>query len=210
MWTCFLNQDASGASLEALTDAFAERNPGCSLAWRPQSRGLTPGDDLCVAFVQEGEAHARVGAQGSELGPGDLILLGPDQGLELDAPLDLLSFQLPGERPEAPAFIRPDHDPRLGDRPGGCAEEREAYRRLLLTWAPEHGPYICRSLNAHRVRMWDSFSHSHPVGTGFEELYLVQDAAPGSRLFWSDQVATIERSSELEREEALPLPLAPR
>jgi len=91
--------------------------------------------------------------------------------------------------------VRPDWDPRITDTPGGCATETGAYRRILLTWLPENGPYLSHALNAHRVRITDSFTHYHPVEGGFDELYLVQMVQPGARLLTSDRTAAIEARS---------------
>lgn len=57
------------------------------------------------------------------------------------------------------------------------------------------GSYILHSLNAHRVRINDSFSHYHPVNGGFDEFYLVREAPKGARLLTSCDVAAIEARS---------------
>ncbi len=202
MWTCSLDGPSKG-QLEPIAAAFGQRNPGYGLAWHPAVVHLAATPSTRIAFVQRGEGLARVGGSSSPVGPGDVLLLAQDEALECEAPLSLLVFALPGPAPEGvPTFLRPDHDPRLTDTPGGCAEEQDAYRRLVLTWSPEAGPFVCRELNAHRVRMWDSFSHYHPVEGGFEELYLVQDAPPGARLHWAPDAESIERSAEWTRDQA--------
>ena len=200
MWTCQLSSDECPEGFAALVDAFAQRNPGCRMGWLPGASGLAAGEGLRLAFVQGGEARGLCAEQASTLGLGDLIVIGAGQVLELDGPLDLLLFSVEAHAPEGvPAFVRPDHDERITDTPGGCAEEADAYRRILLTWSAANGPYLCQALNAHRVRMHDSFSHYHPLDVGFEELYLVQHALPGARLHWSCQVDQIERSADLPR-----------
>ena len=81
-------------------------------------------------------------------------------------------------------MIRPDWDPNITDIPGGCATETNAYRRILLTWKQEVGQYLYHALNAHRVRIMDSFSHYHPVEGGFDEFYLVQMALPDAQYYY--------------------------
>ncbi|MFT7676369.1 MAG: hypothetical protein ACI8QC_000340 [Planctomycetota bacterium] len=203
MWTCQLSSDSCPEGLATLADAFAKRNAGCSVDWLPGVSGVEASAGLRLAFVQGGEARGVCAQQSSALALGDVVLLAAGQALELDGPLDLLLFTVPGPTPEGvPAFLRPDHDPRLTDTPGGCAQEADAYRRILLTWSEDNGPYLCQALNAHRVRMHDSFSHYHPQSAGFEELYLVQHALPDARLYWSERVGDIENSAELTRETA--------
>lgn len=203
MWTCKLHRDSSPAGFSALAQAFAERNAGCQLEWLPAAAGLHAREGMSLAFVQGGTARGQCANQSSDLALGDLVLLAAGQTLELDAALDLLLFNIDSPAPEdVPAFLRPDHDVRLTDTPGGCAQEADAYRRILLTWSKANGPYLCQALNAHRVRMHDSFSHYHPQSAGFEELYLVQHVLPGAKLYWSDRVADIERSADLPREAA--------
>lgn len=208
MWTCTLDGPATG-QLASIASAFAERNAGYALSWAHGVRELAAKDRVRVAFLQGGDgegnppAQGRVGDATSPMTVGDLILLGPGASLRVDRPVDLLVFELPGPLPPGvPTFLRPDHDPLLTDTPGGCAEEEGAYRRLVLTWRADAGPYVCHELNAHRVRMWDSFSHYHPVDGGFEELYLVQHAPPGARLHWAPNAQSIERSAEWTREQA--------
>ena len=91
-----------------------------------------------------------------------------------------------------PAAIRPDWDPNITDVPGGCATETGAYRRILLTWLKDNGPYTFHGLNAHRVRITDSFTHYHPVDTGFDEFYLVQMSNDEDRLLTSYHAEAIE------------------
>jgi hypothetical protein len=142
-----------------------------------------------------------LGQQESRLGKGDVVVLGPDQALQLDAPLALLVFSVPEPVGGAvPSFLRPDHDPALTDTPGGCATDEKAYRRVVLTWLDENGPFRFRALNCHRVRMTDSFSHYHPEDGGFDEMYLVQGVEPGGRLYTSSMVAEIERPDEVPAE----------
>lgn len=203
MWTCQLDPNSSPQGFSALAQAFAGRNPGCRVEWLPQAACLHAQESLGLAFVQGGTARGHCAQQSSELTLGDLVLLAPGQSLELDGALDLLLFNVDSPAPlGVPAFLRPDHDERLTDTPGGCAQEADAYRRTLLTWSKANGPYLCQALNAHRVRMHDSFSHYHPQSAGFEELYLVQHVLPGAKLYWSDRVADIERSLDLPREAA--------
>ncbi len=199
--------DASG--FEVLRRALVARNPGYDVAWHSELGVLEPHPEPRVLFVQSGEGRGaifRPGAASGILSPlavGDVVLLHPGEGLQCHQSIDVLAFTTPDPLPpEAPGFVRPDHDPEITDTPGGCAEEEEAYRRILLTWRPDKGPYVYHSLNAHRVRIADSFSHYHPLEDGFDELYLVQGVSPEARLLTSDQVATIEEPETVTREQA--------
>ncbi len=190
--------------LAALSEAFAAKNSryavsalrgGRELAGTPMARAL---------FLTRGEAQAEVRGESGDLVSssvcaGDLLWLRAGESLALDAPCDLVSFDVPGELPAAlPSFIRPDHDPLISDTPGGCAEEERAYRRILVTWLAESGPYTFDALNAHRVRMWNSFSHYHPPEGGFDELYIVEDVEPDGKIYTSAQRAEIESPEGLE------------
>ena len=180
------------AGFSALRESFVRNNPGYDLAYYPGSRELAPTAADRVVFVQ--------GPAGREQAPtvGDVLLVrgGTSWQLEGAGTLDLLAFSLPAPLPDAlPDVVRPDWDPQITDTPGGCATEGDAYRRILLTWKPEVGPYILRQLNAHRVRIKDSFSHYHPVDGGFDEFYLVQQAPAGARLLTATDVAAIESRS---------------
>ena len=103
---------------------------------------------------------------------------------------------------ELPSFLRPDWHPGITDTPGGCATERGAYRRVVLTWLRRNGRFNYRALNAHRVRISDSFTHYHPLDGGFDEFYLVQMLQPGARLLTStrteDIVAESVRADEVD------------
>jgi hypothetical protein len=173
-----------------LRAAFVAANPGYDLAWHPHCRALPAAPSSRVLFVQGPAARTSAPTVG------DVLLLRAGESWSLDDDLDLLAFTLPGALPaDLPAVIRPDWDPRITDTPGGCADETTAYRRILLTWQPANGPYVLHALNAHRVRIADSFSHYHPVDGGFDEFYLVQQAPPGAQLLTSEQVAAIESRS---------------
>lgn len=183
---------AKGADFEALRAAFTSANPGYELDWHPSCRELSASSTSRVLFVQgpaEREAAPTVG---------DILLLDAGASWELASGqgVDLLAFSVPGELPaELPRNIRPDWDPSITDTPGGCAEEASAYRRILLTWLEEKGPYVLHSLNAHRVCINDSFSHYHPRESGFDEFYLVQLAPAGARVLTSESVADIENQA---------------
>ena len=199
--------DAGG--FEELRRAFVESNPGYDVAWHPALDLLDPCLDPRVLFVQSGEGGGAIFGPGagpeipSELAVGDLVLLHPGEGLRCYRPMGVLVFTTPDPLPpDLPGYIRPDRDPSITDTPGGCAEEEGAYRRILLTWLPEKGPYVYHSLNAHRVRITDSFSHYHPLEGGFDEFYLVQMVQPGARLLTSEQVAAIEDPESVTREHA--------
>lgn len=186
---------ASGEGFASLRAAFAAVNPGYDVDSVRGCHALPPVAAARVAFVQ--------GPTGRTAAPtvGDLLLLRAGEAWRLDAGdaggdepgVDLVVFTVPQALPpELPATIRPDWDPRITDTPGGCAEDQKAYRRIELTWLPAVGPYVWHGLNAHRVRIDDSFSHYHPKDGGFDELYLVQSAPATAQLLTSTQVAAIE------------------
>ncbi len=178
-----------GAEFAALRAAFVANNPGYDLAWWPARRELAPASQDRVVFVQGPAARTEAPTVGDVL----LVRAGETWRLDGAGALDLLAFALPAPLPtDLPAAIRPDWDPRITDTPGGCADETGAYRRILLTWRREVGPYVLHALNAHRVRIADSFSHYHPVDGGFDEFYLVQMAPSQARLLTSNEVPAIE------------------
>jgi len=174
--------------------AFRRRNPGHDVDWSPRVSSVEAGEHPRVAFV----ASSREGAS-----VGDILVVRPGESRALDGPADLVVFTLPDPIPDGvPEQIRPDHDPLITDTPGGCAEQEDAYRRICLTWLKDNGPYTYHALNAHRVRMWDSFSHYHPEDDGFDEMYLVQEVRPGGHILVSEERQRIESPEEVTREEA--------
>lgn len=182
-------QLGDSAAFEALRASFAANNPGYDLTFRGACRSLRAAPQDRVVFVQGPAARTEAPTVGDVL----LVRAGEAWKLEGDGAVDLVMFTLPEPLPdELPSIVRPDWDPKITDTPGGCATEGDAYRRILLTWKPEVGPYILRQLNAHRVRIKDSFSHYHPVDGGFDEFYLVQQAPEGARLLTSRAVEAIE------------------
>ncbi len=199
---------ADPESIGAVRDLFRRRNPGYDLEYRGGLKSLDESLRARILFVQEGESSVRIG-RGSEalaVSEGDAILLRPGETLAFVPPVGALVFTVPEPIPATvPKVIRPDFDPRLTDTPGGCATETDAYRRLLLTWREENGPYVYRGLNAHRVRIVDSFTHFHPVSGGFDEFYLVQGLLPGGRLLTSGAVDRIRAPETVTREETASL-----
>ena len=183
----------------ALARDFEAANPGYGLAWHGGVNLVEPRESVRVLFVQGGGAYASVGnsVHPRELTVGDVVLLPPGRRLEASAPLDLLEFSVPADARTLgglPQTIRPDWAPNITDEPGGCATETGAYRRLILTRAHTGGAYVFDALNAHRVRIQDSFTHYHPREGGFDEFYLVQMANPESRILTSEHVdAVVER-----------------
>ena len=178
------SEGGDAAAFERIRDAFRERNSGYDVRWMPRATSIAPdqethrivfgqdqdhGEDVrevrATLHDQDGDPGGDV--QESKIGIGDIILLRPGAHLETDGPIDFLVFSVAEALPEGlPGFIRPDWDDRITDTPGGCATEEGAYRRILLTWLETNGPYIYHGLNAHRVRITDSFSHYHPVEGG--------------------------------------------
>ena len=178
-----------GPAFAALRAAFTANNPGYDLRFYRSCRALLPARKDRVVFVQGPPSRAEAPTVGDAL----LVRAAESWRLETEGALDLVAFELPEPLPAGlPGEVRPDWDPRITDTPGGCATEGDAYRRILLTWKPEVGPYILHQLNAHRVRINDSFSHYHPVVGGFDEFYLVQQAPAGARLLTSRAVKAIE------------------
>lgn len=180
----------------ALQRAFATANAGYALSWLAAgSATLAPTAACSVVFVQSGEGLAMVaGATGtatSPVRPGDIVVARRGEVLSLVG-VSALAIDVPAPPPaDVPTFVRPDFDPKITDTPGGCAEELDAYRRILLTWQGKNGPYLFHALNAHRVRIMNSFTHYHPARGGFDEFYLVQSAPAGAELIVSEQLDMI-------------------
>ncbi len=191
-------------ALEAIRSTFATRNPGYDLGYERNLTQLPAADFPRVLFVQEGNTQVRLSSgEASQVTVGDIVLLDAQQSLAADSLISLLSFRVPDAPHDSiPRFIRPDWDPNITDIPGGCATETNAYRRILLTWQNKVGYYLYHSLNAHRVRIMDSFSHYHPVEGGFDEFYLVQMVMPGGRIITGDQLDPILDSESLTPDQA--------
>ena len=200
---------------QALKQLFESRNPGHYLKWMPATERLQVKVPLVAFFQSNGDvvqlpptAAAANGSQ-SAYSIGDILCLPVGQSCSFDPPADLLVFQLPQAiAADLPQLIRPDWDPNITDTPGGCATEGDAYRRILLTWQGKNGPYLSHQINAHRVRIHDSFTHYHPLVGGFDEFYLVQEAPPGATLLVSEHLdrmldpkgLTANHASQLMRE----------
>ncbi len=189
---------------QMIRDQFSKRNSGYDLAWLTPSKQVGAQDQMRTMFVQTGGGTAELSSgERSKISVGDILLLRPGTSIKTDSLISYLSFVVP-EMPHdtIPVFIRPDWDEKITDTPGGCATEHGAYRRILLTWLGKVGPYLYHSLNAHRVRIMDSFTHYHPVEGGFDEFYLVQMALPEARLISSPYVDEIENFEDLNQTEA--------
>lgn len=205
-----LSQADSG-QLDRIRKSFRANNPGYDVAFETNVVRLEPAETPRVVFVQGGQGmvavtHPDQAAAFSEAGVGDVVLLRPGEALESQDLLDVVVFTSPTELPDyLPSMIRPDWDPDITDTPGGCATETGAYRRILLTWQSENGPYVYHALNAHRVRITDSFTHYHPHVEGFDEFYLVQMVQPGALLLTSNAVDAIESPETVTPEEAATL-----
>ena len=200
MLIAHLSRGAVG--LDAIQDSFAARNPGYALRWETGTRILPAAATTRVAFIQAGETVGHVGELSSDVTVADVVLLRPGDELRTDGEVDALVFTVPGLAPAGlPTFLRPDWDPGITDVVGGCATEEGAYRRLILTWDRDHGPYVFHGLNTHRVRIMDSFSHYHPRDGGFDEFYLVQMVQPRARILTSDRTSRIESPESIAPEE---------
>jgi hypothetical protein len=197
---------------ENIRKIFREKNPGYDMVYLSDVREIEAKEITQVAFVQEigGVTNQDVLAnavitgnpgtvQSSEAIVGDILLLNKGETLRFDKEMGVLLFEVPIEpQRDLPSFIRPDWDPNITDVPGGCATDIDAYRRILLTWSEDVGEYIYHALNAHRVRIYDSFSHYHPVDGGFDEFYLVQMVIPGAKIITSEKVDLITQPEEVE------------
>ena len=195
-------EDGDPQAFRRLQVAFCRANPDYRM-WHV--RGVTRVEamhDHMAVFFHEGQGEAASERATSPFTVGDVAILRPRESLCADAPFSAVLFRLP-ERigDDVPTFLRPDADPVFNDQPGGCATDQQAYRRVLLTWQPQHGPFIYRALNAHRVRMDDALSHYHPPGRGPDELYLVQAAPPGAAIIHSDAVPRLLAPDTVRREE---------
>lgn len=192
-----LNEGKSD-NFEIINKAFESNNPGYKLDYTHNSNQLLSEETDRVVFIQQGGGTATINESSSKFSIGDILLLKKGRSLSADSVFSALLITVPDDIPtELPQFIRPDWDENITDTPGGCATATNAYRRILLTWKNTVGPYVFHSVNAHRVRIMDSFSHYHPKVGGFDEFYLVQMAAPTARLITSDRVEQIEGGNQL-------------
>ena len=206
----------ASSGFDALHAAFTRANPGYDVEYHPRLIELAAAEEPRILFVQkvygeelpdrETSTSATVGETASELTIGDIVVLRSGERLETAAEIAAVVFTVP-ESPDAsvPTVVRPDWDPGITDVVGGCATEEGAYRRILLTWLRDNGPYTFHALNAHRVRIADSFTHYHPVDGGFDELYLVQMSRPGAKLLTSTQVEAIEQPERVTVDQAAEL-----
>ncbi len=194
--------DAEGlSSFARIKDSFEAANPGYAMTFRAAATEIKADATGRMVFVQTpveeepaaAEIHTASGPAAIELHVGDIAVLRPGDRLTSEPAIAALVFDVPDAPSDTlPAAIRPDWDPDITDVPGGCATETGAYRRILLTWLKDNGPYTFHGLNAHRVRITDSFTHYHPVDTGFDEFYLVQMSNDADRLLTSYHASDIE------------------
>ncbi len=187
-------------AFESIRTVFKEHNPGYDLEFFAKTDKLARENAPRVVFVQTGGGTATLSSgQSSKVSVGDIILLYEKESMKVDSLLDLLVFKVPqAPNDSLPRFVRPDWDPSITDTPGGCATETGAYRRILLTWLGRVGPYLFHSLNAHRVRIMDSFTHYHPKEGGFDEFYLVQMVMPGAKIITGNRVDLVENYENLD------------
>ncbi len=192
------------AGFEKLRQSFTDRNPGYDLAYAHQTRNLKGAAASRVAFIQKGGGTMVLSnGQKSKFSIGDIVMIEPNVTLDMDSLTNLVIFTVPEALPaNIPDFVRPDWDPNITDTPGGCATETNAYRRILLTWMDKVGPYLFHSINAHRVRIMDSFTHYHPKKGGFDEFYLVQMVLPDAKLITSHYVTEIENPAAVTADQA--------
>ena len=188
--------------LDTIRALFARRNPGYALAYSHETAELSDIAAPSIVFIQQGGGTATINAvDSSKFSVGDIIILKKGDRMTTDSLFSALVFTVPDDTPaNIPAFVRPDWDMNITDTPGGCATETNAYRRILLTWLDKVGPYNYHALNAHRVRIMDSFSHYHPLEGGFDEFYLVQMAMPTAKILTSSGVDLIENPGNVSKE----------
>ena len=186
--------------MDELNRVFAASNQGYSVSYSSDLGRLSPSSDNRLAFIQSemGQVVVDGGATTTSVQRGDLLQIPPASTLQTASPISAIVFRLPGPLSRGiPGLISPDNDPRITDTPGGCAEEEDAYRRICLTWLSERGPYVSHDLNAHRVRITDSFTHFHPPQGGFDEFYLVQSSREGATLLTSNKTALIQHPASV-------------
>ena len=197
------------AAFARVKEHFETANPGYAMTFRAAATEIAADASSRLVFVQTpieeepaaAEIHTAAGATGTDLHVGDIAVLRPGERLTVEPAIAALVFDVPDTPDDGvPAAIRPDWDPDITDVPGGCATETGAYRRILLTWLNDNGPYTFHGLNAHRVRITDSFTHYHPVDTGFDEFYLVQMSNDEDRLLTSYHAAAIESPGTMTAE----------
>ena len=192
------------AGLATIRKAFVANNPDYDLDYQANTKKLAETTQNLVIFIQTGGGTATINTgQSSKFSVGDVILLKKGESLTTDSLFSSLNFTVPDTPPATiPSFVRPDWDENITDTPGGCATETNAYRRILLTWKDKVGPYVFYSINAHRVRIMDSFSHYHPKKGGFDEFYLVQMVQKNARIITSNQVDLIENPMSISKEQS--------
>ncbi|MEL7532761.1 MAG: hypothetical protein AAFN10_15690, partial [Bacteroidota bacterium] len=188
------------SAFHIISGIFAKMNPGYALFYEHSVLSVEAQDYQQLLFVQEGQPNIELSSgERSATSVGEIILLAPGVSLKADSALSVLRFRVPAEpSSKVPSIIRPDWDPLITDKPGGCATDSNAYRRILLTWKESVGPYVFHALNAHRVRISNSFSHYHPLKGGFDEFYLVQMVQEDARILTSTQVPEIERADKID------------
>ena len=202
--------DADGqAAFARVKEHFEAGNPGYAMTFLAAATEIAADASNRLVFVQRpveeepaaAEIHAGSGTIATELHVGDIAVLRPGERLTVEPAIAALVFDVPDAPGEnVPAAIRPDWDPDITDVPGGCATETGAYRRILLTWLKDNGPYTFHGLNAHRVRITDSFTHYHPLDTGFDEFYLVQMSNDADKLLTSYHAEDIESPESMTPE----------
>ncbi len=180
---------------------FSIANPGYDLSYFNQVKSIGASDDHRLLFIQKGGGTANIQKENpSKISIGDIVYLKNSRSFHVDSLVDVLVFTIPSPLPkDVPSYIRPDWDPNITDVVGGCATETNAYRRILLTWLGKNGTYLYHGLNAHRVRITNSFTHYHPVDNGFDEFYLVQMATPDAKLITSNKVELITNPSTIKK-----------
>lgn len=181
--------------LSIIRSKFKKNNLGYDLHFESSTQTIKNSDTSNkFVFIQTGGGTLNFSSgKTSKFSVGDIILLKSNESFVSDSLLSCLIIKVPEEpNVDIPQIIRPDWDENITDTPGGCATETNAYRRILLTWKKEVGNYVFHGLNAHRVRIMDSFSHYHPKIGGFDEFYLVQMAQDSARIITSNKVSLIE------------------
>ncbi len=189
---------------EAIRQSFQQHNPGFDMAFLSETFTIPGENTYRVAFLQTGGGTATLSnGESSKVSVGDIIMLKEGIALEADSALSFLVFTSPkAPSKDIPTFVRPDWDMNITDTPGGCATETNAYRRILLTWRSKVGTYLYHAINAHRVRIMNSFTHYHPKEGGFDEFYLVQMAMDDAKIITSNRVDLITNPEKVTKKDA--------
>lgn len=197
-----LNANGEMTGLKELNRVFSSSNEGYSVSFTPDLRQLKVHSAERLAFIQTAGTVENLNPGARSVQCGDILQIHADELVRSNTPIAAIVFEVPQRLNSGiPDLISPDNDPNITDTPGGCAEESDAYRRICLTWLESRGSYISHELNAHRVRITDSFTHFHPPVGGFDEFYLVQSTTQDAVLLTSTHADRIQSPEKVTKNE---------